>query len=378
MLMIDYPYIFLYIFVLLLLIGANRYKYNYIFPFACIVLVLFYSLRAPIVGADTRDYVDYFLEKQISYNNDARGTEPLLDVYNAIVRFIWKNGVFYLLINSVCCLLPVFLTIKKYSENTMLSLFLFLISSLFIVYFVALRQMLSTSILLCGMIWIERTKYKRAVKWIAWGIIVIVAYFMHTTALIVGIMLTILRLVSVEVEKKVLYVLILGSLLVGFILKDNAFVAIFTFAFNLGIGAVDRLSDYATFGEGDNMNFAFMTLLIPNLMALAYVYVSDSKILNNFWSKIYLVYMIIHNIFLYFPMIERMVAFFLIGQILVLTYPLKLRLDKPKRLVYKSVLFIFVTYFLARSIKPAINYDSTSIDKMHPYYFFFEKYPRNY
>ena len=149
--MIDYPYIFLYIFIFALLGVANKFRYRYIFFLACIVLVLFYSLRAPIIGADTRNYVEYFLEKQISYNNDARGTEPLLDVYNSIVRFICKNGTFYLLINSLCCLLPVFLIIQKYSENKILSLILLMISSLFIIYFVALRQMLSTSILLCGL-----------------------------------------------------------------------------------------------------------------------------------------------------------------------------------------------------------------------------------
>lgn len=94
MLMIDYPYIFLYIFIFALWGVANKFRYRYIFFLACIVLVLFYSLRAPIIGADTRNYVEYFLEKQISYNNDARGTEPLLDVYNSIVRFICKMVLF--------------------------------------------------------------------------------------------------------------------------------------------------------------------------------------------------------------------------------------------------------------------------------------------
>lgn len=377
--MIDYPYIFLYIFIFALLGVANKFRYRYIFFLACIVLVLFYSLRAPIIGADTRNYVEYFLEKQISYNNnDARGTEPLLDVYNSIVRFICKNGTFYLLINTLCCLLPVFLIIQKYSENKILSLILLMISSLFIIYFVALRQMLSTSILLCGLMWVECTKYKKTYKWLIWGFIILLAYFMHTTALVVGFILSILMLDSIEVNKKIVYVLILVSLLVGIILKNNAFILVFTFIFNLGIGAVDRLSDYAIFGEDDNTSFAFLTLIVPNLMSLAYVYASDKHYLNSFWSKTYLVYVMLHNIFMYFPMIERMTAFFLIGQILVFTYPLKLRLTIKKRIIYKSALFIFIAYFLARSVKTSINYDRTSLDKMHPYYFFFEKYPKNY
>lgn len=138
------------------------------------------------------------------------------------------------------------------------------------------------------------------------------------------------------------------------------------------------MSDYAIFGEDDNTSFAFLTLIVPNLMSLAYVYASDKHYLNSFWSKTYLVYVMLHNIFMYFPMIERMIAFFLIGQILVFTYPLKLRLTIKKRIIYKSALFIFIAYFLARSVKTSINYDRTSLDKMHPYYFFFEKYPKNY
>lgn len=61
---------------------------------------------------------------------------------------------------------------------------------------------------------------------------------------------------------------------------------------------------------------------------------------------------------------------------MVFTYPLKLRLTIKKRIIYKSALFIFIAYFLARSVKTSINYDRTSLDKMHPYYFFFEKYPK--
>ena len=59
--MIDYPYILLILFLLLMTFLNARDRQNDIyFYIAAAVVLVFTALRAPVVGADTYNYVRFF------------------------------------------------------------------------------------------------------------------------------------------------------------------------------------------------------------------------------------------------------------------------------------------------------------------------------
>ena len=122
--MIDYPYIILLL-SLFILLKINNIKSFYI---ASWIIFIFIAFRAPVVGADTLDYVNFFSGKTVQYNNDQRDIEPFLLIYNNFLNIFTYNGVVYLIVNTILSLFPIYILVKRYSCNKLLSYILFFIS----------------------------------------------------------------------------------------------------------------------------------------------------------------------------------------------------------------------------------------------------------
>ncbi len=351
---------------------------KYCFFIVCVCVFAFFSFRSPVVGADTFEYVQFYLGHSKSYNDDEREIEPLLIIYNNILRHISRTSLFYLFANTLLSLAPVCYLINRYSKDKILSVIIFFISGLYIIYCVSLRQNLSTSLLLLGMIFYVEKSIGMLKKWLVWISFSLCAYFMHTSAAFVSILMSIVFLINIK-NKSILYFLVLFSFLFGYLLKDSSSTMILSFLFDFEISGVERLQSYSE--QSDYVSEIFiLTLLLPNIMAMVYIYVSSSSVLNSVISKFYLLGICMENIFMYFPFCSRMNALFLLFQPIALTFPIcqnlivdngtsRLRLFR----LYRYFLIVFVIYFSLRTLKSFINPDFSSLDKMHPYYFFYEK-----
>lgn len=366
--MIDFPYIFLILILYIALWVSNKtllYKKR-IFYISCIIVYIFIAFRAQTVGADTNNYVNFFIGKTKEYNSDQRELEPLLLLYNHILQIISNGAVFYLMANTFFSLYPIYYLIKHYSHNKVLSIILFFILGYYITYFVALRQILSIALILYGFI-LYKENQNRKIKWSLFISFSIIAYFMHTSAIIVSILFIIIFLIK-NINKEIYVLLIISSFLIGYIFRENFYMTIFAYISGLNSSAIERINNYL------NEDFSFesmsiITLLLPNIIALSYIKYMDSNLLDDEISKLYLLGIILNNIFMFFIFIQRLVIPFQIFSIITLTWPLARR----KKYNYKLILILFTLLFSVRYIKSNINPDLSDKADMHPYILFFEK-----
>ncbi len=366
--MIDYPYIILLIFLFLNLWFAKRYPLykNKIFSISCWIVFLFIALRAKTVGADTENYVNFFTGRTNEYNSDQRELEPLLLIYNSILQRISQNGVFYLITNTFCSLCPIYYLVKRYSRSPILSIILFFVMGLYGTYFVALRQILSISLILVGFILYQKDEN----KYFKWGYFLffsILAYFMHTTALPVSLIFICVFLWK-EFNKKISVILIISSFIIGYILKDQFYMTIFSLIIQADISAIERISYYLDADNSfDSMNI--ITLSLPTVLALSYIKYADNQQFNHDISKLYIIGCILNNVFMFFTFVQRLSVALSLFSIIAITWPI---VDKKAR-NYKFVLLVFVFLFTIRFFMGNINYDKNDLGRLHPYTFFFQK-----
>jgi len=119
----------------------------------------FIGFRACVVGADTYNYTlgymgyDYYKDQDI---------EPLYQyVYVPFLSNIVKYEPFFVFINTVFSLSPLYFMIKKYSNNKTMSILTFFLFDLYLLYFVALRQILGLGIWMCGLMYFYEKKSRR-------------------------------------------------------------------------------------------------------------------------------------------------------------------------------------------------------------------------
>ena len=109
--MIDIPYILMIMILLALtLLNARDRRNDTYFVAAAVIAFVFTAFRAPVVGADTYNYVRFFTGESLYYSSDQREFEPLFTAYNAILKILlFKSGTLYMIVNSLVTLLPVYI-----------------------------------------------------------------------------------------------------------------------------------------------------------------------------------------------------------------------------------------------------------------------------
>lgn len=372
----DLPYILL---ILFLLIFSGLYwkapKRAY-FMIAVWVVLIFIGFRSEVVGgADPINYIRYFTGKQSFYNiNDTRDLEPLFVMYNAVLRFILlNNGVLYLFITTFLGLFFIFKMVDIYSYNKMLSILFFFLLLDYSLFFYALRQMLGISIYLGGLLYLLNCK-KNGRKWLVYGGCCLLGYLMHVSIIIYAVVITILYIVPIN-RKQYMYLLILGSAMLGIVFKQLNFMDLFNLYLNFGgISATERLDSYLYWTDmRDTVSISL--LLRPTLLSLIAIYFMDDEKVNHVFTKTYIFSVVLGNILYDVPMIHRFIMGFSFYVIIVMTWIFgrQYRLSVNKSRIINLVLFILVVYFVRSYIITNSEYDNDSVTKMHPYYFFFEK-----
>ena len=215
---VDVPYllVILALFALTLLNARDRKNNNY-FYVAVAIAFIFTAFRAPVVGADTYNYVRFFTGESIYYTTDKREFEPLFTAYNAILKvLLFKSGFLYMIVNAFLSLLPIYVLVKHNAYSKTLSVFWFFLMTTGILYFVALRQMLSLAIILGGVIYVQRNRPYKFAVFILLGVL---AYFMHTSAIYVIPVYLLCYFIPMK-HRWVPFVLIGVSVVSGLILKN--------------------------------------------------------------------------------------------------------------------------------------------------------------
>ena len=369
--MIDFPYLIL-VSTLFFFSNFGGYGYkNKYFTSIVVVTFCFIAFRAPVVGADTYSYVQFFSGAIKEYSSsDFRDLEFIFLIYNRILGLISRDGIFYLFLNTIFCLMPVHYLIKKYSLNATLSILLFFLLDIYVSYFVALRQVLSLSLLLYGLIIIHE---KRNFYFLKFFIISCVCYYIHNSSVLVSFVFMFTYFIKLK-NRYLSILLIIGSLIFGISLGKLGILKILEIIAQQKYSFLERNEFYLLSEETQekSLNIVFRLSLIG---VFVFGLIQEKRI-NHWFSKIFLFGIIIFNIFYSFPMILRVVTPFILFSIIVFTWVFEegvnIRILSKKYILIFS--FVIQIYFLRSFFISNINPDLSSLSKLHPYYFFFENY----
>ena len=370
----DYPYIFNFLIMLFLAYQYWKKQDPRLIKWAFILQFAFIALRAPVVGADTWDYVRYLADERNFYNYDERELEPLFIVYREILVALHCNRLAVMLINSFLSCYPLYLLVKRFSNNVPLSLAMLPILNFYYLYFCGLRQILAISILILAMLYVYDEKKR---KWLVFVLLSFVAWNFHTSAAVYAAIFVAAYFIKFK-SRIVLISAVAISAVMGIVLQSfNVFDA-FNFFLNLNVSATERIEGYLQEGGDTREIESVLLTLRPSLVAIGVFMFIDKEKLNHWFSVLYAVQIIIANLFISVPMIGRLTGGFVVFGAIVFTWVLGngyyLRI-KQRQLVNK-ILIVFFLYFGQMLVKTNLdsNIDLTSAGRMHPYYFIWEDY----
>ena len=175
--MIDFYYL-VFIIILYFLTFSRGNERNR-FKWASIITLFFVGFRACVVGADTYNYTLGYLDLNYYKNSDIEILYK--NIYIPFLSNIIRYEPFFIFINTLVTLSPLYVLIKKYSNNRELSILCFFIFDLNISYFVALRQILGISFLLWGVYFVVKNNRR---KWVYYGFFSLIAFGFHKSMII--------------------------------------------------------------------------------------------------------------------------------------------------------------------------------------------------
>ncbi|MBM6991879.1 MAG: EpsG family protein, partial [Prevotella sp.] len=326
----------------------------------------------PVVGADTWNYYRYATGVRNFYNYDSREIEPLYEWYNSFFRNYCRVGIIFMVTNTIIIFSPIYYILKKYVKYKtfgILSFFLFMGYSPF---FVALRQLLALGILLWGVIYVLEEKKHR---WIAFVFLCFCAWTVHVTSIVVGSLLLILYFIPIK--KRIVPVLaVVVSALVGIFMQSFDVLKTFNFFLAFNFEGTERLVGYLENQDLNELSSLNITLRTSVLAVLSFALIDKSKI-NHWFSKIYLSGVVLYNLFISVPMIQRMILANILFTIVIIPWIFESDKYLRIRLFRKRVnilVLLLILYFTRSYIINNTIYDLDSEQRMHPYYFFFQDY----
>lgn len=372
---IDYPYIILYLFLFVLVFFLRKTKLALYNQGAMLVVFLFCALRAPVVGADTWGYVRYLTGLRDFYSvNDSRALEPLFLLYREILVFVHMPIVGVMFFNSLFSLVPMFILIKKYSTNVPMSLLMFFNLGIHTLYFVALRQIFAIGVLIFALVYCLESGKQRKKKIIFFLVAVVIALGFHSTAIVYAAIFVSAMLI--QVNKRSFYIVAIAiSIALGMFSSSFDVLSLFAKFASAEFVMLARVAHY--FDETNLNDLGTLTVVLrPSMVGfIVFLFIKDS-LLNHPFSKIFAVGIIIYNLLVTVPMVQRIVLPLLMFGIII--FPWAVSDTRPLGTFAKrrlNIAIILVLLFFTRSwIIGCIDWDVYADDRLHPYYFVFEDY----
>lgn len=370
--------IYIFCFTVFVLFFIIEYKYpskgNVLFNISSFLFVCLLALRKDTVGADTISYVEFFKYEAGGYSllYEAGLMEPGLPYYNMILRTICNDSVYYLFCNAIISLAPIYFLIKKYSINKNLSLCFFFAGSSYVIYFVALRQILGISFILWG-VYILLSDNKR--KWLYFIILTFIGGIFHQTSILFSILLIICYFLP-TLKRNFLVTTLVLAMCLNLFAGASLYRLFFETVKDYLLGGGDLLEKVSVY-TSDSYTIQGLTkifgVLNLSIVGLLYLFVVDNDKLATWFTKVYWLYLILYNIFIQFPMQSRLLLG--LNIISVIAIPTLLTCTKPnidRR--YLKIFIIFICLYHLRNFVNAglVDVSSDGSALLYPYLFFFE------
>ena len=369
----DYPYVVNFFTMLLLAYLYWKKPDSKYVKWAFALQFIFIAFRAPVVGADTWNYIRYLTGERSFYNADSRELESGFILYRNLLVQLHGSRFVYMLINSFLACYPLYLLIKRYSSNVPLTMAMLSIFNIYTTYFCALRQILGLAILfLCVLYVLDDRKY----KWVVFLVGTALGYTFHTSIILYSLIFIAAHFL--KMRKRMMFILcILGSAVIGIVLQSFNVMQAFDWFLSLNFDATERIQGYME-NEDVNEVAALFISLRPTMIAILIYSLMEKDKLDHWLSNIYFIGVIIGNLFISVPMIHRITMGMMVLGPIVFTwvfsrnYYLNLRL----RSMTNAVLVLFFLYFSQAYIKENFNsnIDLFNTGRMHPYQFIWEDY----
>ena len=313
-----------------------------------------------------------FLGKSSNYESSVDTWEPLFLMYNYILSLFVGNGQLYLLISTFISLFPLYYLIKRYSYNPPLSILLFFLFGIYQIYFVALRQILGLAILLWGMIYVLEGRQK---KWFVFILLSVSSYMVHRASIIAAIVFFICYYIPL-LSRKWAYFFIISSCSLGFLLN---WIDVYKILFLVSGMQLDFIhaDTYLQWSLKDATGY--FGILVKTLVALyIFKYITECRV-NHWFVKIYLVSVVLMNIFYSVQMFSRFNLPFSVFSIIVFTWAFGQKYDINVRVKKMANYIAFILLFLlsVSFIRSNMFYDLKNASRMHPYQLFFEDYSQH-
>lgn len=370
----DFPYILNYLVLLFLAYLYWKSQDQKLIMWAFVVEFIFIAFRAPVVGADTWDYVRYLDGERNFYNYDTRALEPGFVIYRQVLLALHPNRFVVMLVNSFLSCYPLFLIIKRYSNNVPLTLAMLSIFNFYYVYFCGLRQILGFAILLIGLIYVLDEKKR---KWLVFILCAALGYSFHTTIVVYAAIFLAAYFLRFK-SRTILISSVVVSAVFGIVLQSFNIMDAFNFFLSMNVEATERIENYMQDNRDVNEIASIFMSLRPTIIAVFIYALMDKEKLNNWISVIYALGIIIGNLFISVPMINRLTSCFAIFGVVAFSWILgkDYLTSFKKRKVTNLALVIFLLYFSQMYIKNNLNsvIDFTAASRMHPYQFIWEDY----
>lgn len=301
-----------------------------------IMLLGLLALRGLNCGIDTAQYLRLYLQYG-SYNISTlfsiSNHEIGYKILNKVVDIVFGDYQFLLIISAFLCIYPLWRFFKKETENSLLTISLFLTVSPFVVYFSGIRQAIAMSI---GVYAWYAAKNRKILKFV---FVVLIAMLFHTSAFA---LLAVYPLYHAKITKKWLWFVIPMVTAMYFFRKP-----IFNFALNF------LWKDYNITEETG----AFMILLLLIIFAIySYVMVDDKSLDQDTIAlrNILLLSIVIQIFAMLHPLSMRMNYYFLIF-VPILIPKIANRCKDQYRNISKLSIVVMTVFFMCYFIKDVIT-----------------------
>ena len=372
----DFPYVIHYFLLLLLAYMYWKHPDAKYVRWAFLIEFVFIAFRAPVVGADTWNYVRYLDGERNFYNADSRELETGFLIYRQVLVTLQGSRFVYMLINSFLTCYPIYLLMKKYSLNVPLSLAMASIFDLYVSYFCALRQLLGLAILvLCILYVLKNGKY----RWVIYCLGTILGWTFHVTIVIYSVLFVCAYFLR-KINRKIALICIIGSAIIGIVLQSFDVGQIFDFYLSMNLSMTERIQLYLEKEETNVLTSIFQNLRPSIIAVLIFVLIDKNKV-NHWFSVIYLMGVVIGNLFISVSMIHRITIGFIVFGPIVFSWIFSSQYYSMAEYSKKVniILLLFFLYFSQAYVKNNLisNIDLTNSGRMHPYQFIWENYSQH-
>lgn len=309
-----------------------------------LIIFLVSAFRADSIGIDLEGYIYKFQLTNSENNIDiSLGTEWGFYYFNYLLFLLSENPLWFIFSSTVLTFFPLLILIKLRSDNPIFSIIIFFILiNGFGFFLTGIRQSFASVIVLWAFFYFEKKKILTSIS------LILIASTVHVSA-IICLFLLLLSFAISFLNKKLLYIILFTSIIIGFLKLTNFFE---TFS------SLNWLSNYVASFSKYVYYMDYYTDRLPNFRGL-FVTIIPSSIFLYFLIKyqhesqltrLFFLGVVLTNIFASTPMITRYFTYATILQIITIPSVFPLLRREEKIIFYLTIAFL-IFYFLTISLE---------------------------